>query len=229
MKRDVLIKFRQSNSSVTVDIPSICPHCGESNSPILYQGWSDDSLSDYSQNQVFGLLARCTFGSCQKYYSLSYKFFEGEWKLVKYTYSPPIIVDLPDNIEKVSASFVEIYTQATTAESLKLDQIAGVGYRKSLEFLIKDYAIRYNPNEEDNIKKMLLYPCIKKYLSEFKRLQALATAATWIGNDETHYERRHTSHDIESMKRFIKSASQYIAAEYDADEAIEFVNPQEES
>lgn len=225
MKRDIYIKFRNSTNTITIEIPSSCPHCGNSNSPVLYQGWSDDSQSDF--NQMFGLLARCTFESCQKYYALSYKYSEGEWKLLEYTYSPPIHIDLPENIEEVSKNFVEIYSQATAAEASKLNQIAGVGYRKSLEFLIKDYAIRYHPDEEDSIKKMLLYPCIKKYLSEFKRLQALATAATWIGNDETHYERRHTSHDIESMKRFIKSASQYIAAEYDADEAIEFVNPEE--
>ncbi|MGM0173681.1 DUF4145 domain-containing protein [Enterococcus sp. DIV0800] len=168
-------------------------------------------------------MARCTFEGCQNYYSLSYLYSEDKWNLVEYTYSPPITVELPENIEKVSENFVEIYSQATIAEFSKLDQIAGVGYRKSLEFLIKDYAIKYYPEEENEIKKMLLYPCIKKYLSEFKRLQALATAATWIGNDETHYERRHTNHDVQSMKKFIRSASQYIAAEYDADEAIEFI------
>ena len=183
--------------------------------------FSDDSITDYKT--IFGFLAKCTFEGCQKYYAFSYIYEDGELNLINYTYSPDIKVELPENIEKVSKNFVEIYSQATVAENTKLDQIAGVGYRKSLEFLIKDYAIKYHPEEADDIKTMFLFPCIKKYLSEFKRLQALATAATWIGNDETHYERRHTEHDVQSMKKFIKSAAQYIAAEYDADEAIEFI------
>ncbi len=110
------------------------------------------------------------------------------------------------------------------AESEGLDQIAGVGYRKSLEFLVKDYAIRYFPNETDKIKKMLLGPVIKEYLAEFKKLQNLATAASWIGNDETHYVRRHDNQDIQSMKRFIRAAAQYIAAEFDAEDADEFTS-----
>lgn len=224
MKKIVNIKYSNGLNSVTVDIPSICPHCGQSNSAEVFQGSSENTSFD--DNLIIAFLARCTFDECRKYYALSYKsssVTSTGWSLIKYNYSPPIHVDLPENIEKVSANFLEIYSQATIAETSKLDQIAGIGYRKSLEFLIKDYAIRYHPEEEAEIKGMLLFPCIKKYLSEFKRLQALATAATWIGNDETHYERRHSNQDVQSMKKFIKSAAQYIAAEYDADEAIDFI------
>lgn len=221
MKTDVSIKFRDVSRKITVDIPSTCPHCGIPNSPEVFSGWSRDNLNE-SHVQI-GFLAKCTFEECEKYYALSYNYIGNRWNLIDYSYSPAIHVELPENIEKVSPNFVEIYSQATIAESSKLDQIAGVGYRKSLEFLIKDYAIKYNQDKESEIKTMFLFPCIQEYLGDFKRLQALATAATWIGNDETHYERRHTNHDIQSMKKFIRSASQYIAAEYDADDAIEFI------
>ena len=35
--------------------------------------------------------------------------------------------------------FLTIYNQSLSAEDNNLDQIAGIGYRKALEFLIKDY------------------------------------------------------------------------------------------
>jgi hypothetical protein len=41
-------------------------------------------------------------------------------------------------IQKVSPTFCEIYDEASAAESESLTQICGVGYRKALEYLIKD-------------------------------------------------------------------------------------------
>ncbi len=42
-------------------------------------------------------------------------------------------------ITSISKNFVTIFNQAKQAESLQLLEIAGPGYRKALEFLIKDY------------------------------------------------------------------------------------------
>ena len=41
------------------------------------------------------------------------------------------------HIHNISPSFVKIYNQARKAESMDLDEIAGIGYRKALQFLIK--------------------------------------------------------------------------------------------
>lgn len=205
-----------------IELPDHCPHCGMSITPtVLHCNFKDDS------EKSFGTLVFCPKDDCGKFFSLEYDD-SGHTSNVRsyenYTYRPPIEIDLPDNIEKVSESFVEIYSQATKAESEGLDQIAGVGYRKSLEFLIKDHAIRNNPENEDSIKKKMLGPVITEYLNDFPKLQNLSKAATWIGNDETHYVRRHDDKDIRDMKQFIKSASQFIAADYDADIAEEFIS-----
>jgi hypothetical protein len=40
-----------------------------------------------------------------------------------------------------SGDFLEIYRHAAFAEGDALDQICGPGYRKALEFLIKDYIV----------------------------------------------------------------------------------------
>ncbi|MCZ1785586.1 DUF4145 domain-containing protein, partial [Enterococcus faecium] len=188
------------------------------------------SYSAFDNDRIFGVLVQCINDECNKFYSLQFinTFNEDEGYseniLIKDYYRPPIKIDLPENIEKVSPTFVDIYTQATQAKSEQLEQIAGVGYRKALEFLIKDYAISKNSEDEDKIKKMLLGKTIENYLNDFPKLQRLAKAATWIGNDETHYVRRHTNKDVHDMDAFIKSAAQFIAADYDADLADQFIN-----
>ncbi|MFS7238164.1 DUF4145 domain-containing protein [Carnobacterium divergens] len=227
MSLDVSIKFHNGSDSVNINLPNHCPHCGTIMTPNVHFGVSLDSY--YDDNSIVAVMVNCTNDSCKKFYSLSYNYYKltGRTKIIDEQYRPPIKVELPENIEKVSKTFVEIYSQATIAESEKLDQIAGVGYRKALEFLIKDYAIRNNTDDEEKIKKKMLGAVISEFLGDFRKLQNLAKAATWIGNDETHYERKHTDKDIRDMKAFIRSASQFIAADYDADIAEDFINPVE--
>ena len=43
-----------------------------------------------------------------------------------------------DEIKSISPSLIEIYNQAAVAEGYGLKQVAGMGFRKALEFLIKD-------------------------------------------------------------------------------------------
>jgi hypothetical protein len=65
----------------------------------------------------------------------------------------PYIVEAP-NIPKelidLSPNFEEIYSQAYLAEKYDLNQIAGVGYRKALEFLIKP-TFRTPPKEKNTL------------------------------------------------------------------------------
>lgn len=121
-------------------------------------------------------------------------------------------------LETLSPQFVKIYNQALAAESYKLDEIAGMGYRKSLEFLIKDFAIFKNPEDEDVIKSMPLARCINAYIED-PSIKTLVERSVWLGNDETHYVRKHESYNIADMKRFIKAATYFIAMVLIVDEA----------
>src|SRR5262249_28552793 len=67
-------------------------------------------------------------------------------------------------IEKVSPNFTDIYNRAGKAEADGLGEIAGMGFRKALEFLVKDFAIHKNPSDADAIKRILLGRCIKQYV-----------------------------------------------------------------
>lgn len=210
---------------VKFEYPEYCPHCGKSISPEkIHISDSEDSYS--SGDARFVVTFRCSRSACKKYFAVEYIFTSTSelCSIAKYSYRPPIKVKLPENIEKVSPVFVEIYSQATVAESEALNQIAGVGYRKAAEFLIKDYVISKNPSDEEHIKSIMLGQVIAEYLSDFPKIQALAKSVSWIGNDETHYVRRHNDKDIQDLKRFILSAAQFIAADYDADEALAFTS-----
>lgn len=210
---------------VKFEYPEHCPHCGKSISPErIHVSDSEDSSS--SGDARFVVTFRCSRSTCKKYFAVEY-VFESTSKpciIAEYSYRPPIKVKLPENIEKVSPVFVEIYSQATIAEREALDQIAGVGYRKAAEFLIKDYAIAKNKDDEGKIKTIMLGQVIATYLNDFPKIQALAKSVAWIGNDETHYVRRHDGKDIDDLKKFILSAAQFIAADYDADEALIFTS-----
>src|SRR5437868_3199481 len=64
----------------------------------------------------------------------------------------PINVQFEDSIKKISPKFCEIYQEAHNAEEYRLTQICGVGYRKALEFLIKDYLISNHSDKAGEIK-----------------------------------------------------------------------------
>lgn len=211
--------------TINFEYPEYCPHCGKSISPErIHISDSEDAYT--SRDARFVVTFRCSRSACKKYFAVEYIFVSPSrpCSIAEYNYRPSIKVKLPENIEKVSPIFVEIYSQATVAEREVLDQIAGVGYRKAAEFLIKDYAISKNPSDEEHIKSIMLGKVIAEYLNDFPKIQALAKSVAWIGNDETHYVRRHDGKDIQDLKKFILSAAQFIAADYDADEALSFTS-----
>lgn len=114
-----------------------------------------------------------------------------------------------DEISNLSPQFVKIYNQSLAAEAYNLDEIAGIGYRKALEFLIKDFAIHEYSDEVENIKSMNLSLCIKEYISD-PNIKNLAERSTWLGNDEAHYIRKQGSYDISDMKQFIQAIVYFI-------------------
>lgn len=113
-------------------------------------------------------------------------------------------------IADCSPQFVKIYNQALEAESQDLNEIAGLGYRKAMEFLMKDFCIHKNPDDQESIKAMPLAQCIQKYIDSVQ-IKTLATRAAWIGNDEAHYIRKQEDRDVQDMKRFIEAAVHFIS------------------
>ena len=119
-------------------------------------------------------------------------------------------VAFDEKVIAISPQFDKIYNQALAAEASGLDEIAGLGYRKSLEFLIKDFAIHENPDAEEKIKSMPLAACIKNFIDS-PNIKTLATRSAWIGNDEAHYIRKQEDRDVSDMKSFIQATVYFIS------------------
>ena len=114
--------------------------------------------------------------------------------------------EFPSNIEALSPDFCAIYNQSLVAEENGLDQICGPGYRKSLEFLVKDFLIKStfkaDAAKQEEVKKQFLGSVIKSFIAE-DRIKRCAERATWLGNDQTHYLRKWVNKDVKDLKSLI--------------------------
>jgi hypothetical protein len=107
-----------------------------------------------------------------------------------------------ERISSISPMFCQIYNQALNAERAGWALIAGPGYRKALEFLVKDYLCGLKPDDCNKIKSMQLGPCIGTFVDNDK-VKQMAQRAAWLGNDETHYLRKWEDHDLPDLKTVI--------------------------
>jgi len=114
--------------------------------------------------------------------------------------------------KEISPQFAEIFSQATHAEEYGLDEVAGVGYRKSLEYLIKDYCVAQHPDKEDDIKKRPIAQVIESFVTN-ENIKQCAKRAIWLGNDETHYVRKWMDKDIKDLKLLIQITVNWIQQE----------------
>ena len=125
-------------------------------------------------------------------------------------------------IKDTSSSFEGINNQALSAEQMSLDQICGPGYRKALEYLIKDYLLLEIEDEEqkDKIKIKFLGTCIQEDVVD-ERIKAVAKRAVWLGNDETHYVRKWLEKDVTNLKQLIDLTVRWIENEVETKRLLE--------
>jgi hypothetical protein len=150
--------------------------------------------------------------------TLSFRFVQClPWKAVERQFAKAIRDTSPD--------FVGIHNQASAAEAYGLSDVAGPGFRKALEFLLKDYAIRLHSDDADWIRRAQLAQVISKHFTD-PRLQVAFSRATWLGNDQTHYERRWSDFNINDLKRLIDLSISFIEMEIlSAELATEMPHP----
>lgn len=194
------------------DEPNICPICNRHivAEPIC----AFSNKNDDSQEVLF----HCNNKECSHIFIATYKYIE----ISKYTtkqmitkLSPQQInpIEINSDIKDISPLFYKIYQQSDEAKSLDLDEIAGVGYRKALEFLIKDYCIKNYPDKKEDIIKRPLLQVINSFMNDAPKVKSCATKAVWLGNDETHYERKWEDRDINDLKILIQLTLHHIESE----------------
>jgi hypothetical protein len=127
-------------------IPDECPLCNRGTNPRVVGGVVIGAPN--GADTKLRITFQCTWHNCLEtffgYYDNGAPHAE-EYRLSGVEPKRPRRNVFPDSVVEVSPNFVLIYTQAIAAESQSLDQIAGIGLRKALEFLVKDFLIHEEP------------------------------------------------------------------------------------
>ncbi|VBB05606.1 Hypothetical protein LUCI_0816 [Lucifera butyrica] len=205
------IDFDDKNLNCEIDFPSICPHCLQGGHPTYLSANSRlSTIPEEKGKRIIAIIFLCA--TCECTYLGEYKEVSKKvYQCVNIYPHPKPKLDIPFEIKEHFPDFYEIYRQSAIAESSNLDKIAGMGYRKAVEFLVKSYLIDLYPDERENILKEALGASIKRI--EYKNIQMIAKAATWLGNDQTHIIQKHPDYDVEDIKIFTLALSHLILAE----------------
>jgi hypothetical protein len=211
MSRALSIKYGTTVYNMHVnEFPDKCGQCHKNVDPALLGA----SFVKGDNTSLFMEVAfQCTNLKCNSlilgYFSR--EKYPGDFKLMKIAPVYPMDKGFDEEIKNISNNFVMIYNQSFHAEQIGLTMIAGIGYRKALEFLIKDYLIYLAAENEEIILKAPLSQCINQL--ENNTLKEIAKRATWIGNDEAHYQRIWVDKDVADLKRLIDITVHFIAME----------------
>ena len=194
-----------------------CPFCGVINIPeYLF-------LKNVERSDFLNVFTQCTNPTCRNMFITQFSTV-GVRKPVFTKILPTALPEkrtFSDIISELSPIFCEIYNQAYIAEQTNLMQICGTGYRKSLEFLIKDYLISTLPaDQHEAIKNKFLNNCIRDNISNIN-IKTVASRAVWLGNDETHYTRKWEDKDINDLKSIIELTLHWIESEIRTQKLLE--------
>ncbi len=200
------LNLNHTSIKINIDnLPDTCPHCHYSVVPIHIHT-SIDSANAY-------LTFYCPRNECSKFFISEYYMSDsGHFYFERFLNGIPKGIIYSETINNISSGFVDIYHQSEQAEHQDLKDICGVGYRKALEFLIKDYIISGNPELKSTVENKLLAACIGDHI-ENSMIVDISKRAVWLGNDETHYIRKWEGMDISHLKKLIALTVHWIETE----------------
>lgn len=185
--------------------PNKCPFCHKTITP--------NFLFGHRNNNIMEVVLICPNQSCNKsfigYYNNRGTYFDFNGNT---TVGNLVGREFSEIIQSISENFIIIYNQAFSAEQQRLTEICGVGFRKALEFLIKDYIIKNRPDSKEIVEKKLLGACISEYVDD-ERIKTVSKRAVWLENDETHYIRKWEGKNLDDLKKLIDLTVHWIEME----------------
>lgn len=199
-----------------------CPICGYAMdfNEDCYRNFHDLNTNKQKEFKVFSLRI-CPH--CHKGFVIEYtienngsNFKEKSQKSYPYSISE---IRKEKEICDISSDFYDIYGQCLTAKKAGLFHLYGLGLRKALEFLVKDYALNLKKIPKDKLIKKNLHNCITEYFNSSPEIQDIAIACKMIGNNETHWNNQNTSEDIILMEKLIRILTQEIIKEVNVKQA----------
>jgi hypothetical protein len=185
--------------------PDQCPRCHRS---IDVKSVNAALINGTSALQ---LICHCPAAECDEFFVATYSrdHRSGNYSLVRCAPWRAAKQKFQETVSGLSPTFVDIYNQAMAAESQGLDQLVGIGLRKALEFLVKDFASQQHPEQIETIRKVALATCIENYVTD-ANIKETAKRAAWLGNDETHYVRKWEDKDIRDLKLLVRLTTNWI-------------------
>jgi hypothetical protein len=156
---------------------------------------------------------QCTNNACSEIFVGSFMDMgSGRLRLERTEPKRPVPIAVPELVSAISPMYVEVMNQVLAADTAGLDQLAGIGMMKAIEFLVKDFATKEYPDKEKAIKEATLAQCINNYIDD-TRIKETAKRATWLGDDETHYVRKWETKDIGDLKILVRSTVNWIESD----------------
>jgi len=208
--------------------PNICPHCHVTNEPhlqIAYETNNDNELLT---------IWKCSNKKCYSLFIAEYKRWDASiFKISRFLNGLPKGPDWPKPIielksgkldndgNQIQSNFIKTYLQSLEAENCGLDELAGMGYRKAIEYLVKDWAIQNNPDEIAKIENSWLGATIKGYYEG--DLKDILERATWLGNDQAHYNKLFEEFNIDILKELIDLIMVELDRQYKKAHYIELI------
>lgn len=218
----------ESEMECIYEEPTVCPMCHHALVPQPLQGYFVKQENKFvGYDEIFGVYILFLCPRCRRVFLVEYTacFHPGDSTKLSTSQICGIYPRVADSaafhqsVNELSPMFVITYNQSEAAEAQQLTEVAGCGYRKALEYLVKDYLSHKFPQEGEDIKVEFLGVSIKRI--EDNRIKTLVERATWIGNDATHYVKKHENLDIQDMKKFINAMLHYIISELSFEDALE--------
>jgi hypothetical protein len=196
---------QSTNIISLISQPDECPICHFKLNPLYRM-----TAFLETENQVETIF-QCTNEDCQHLFIARYdkNTNDGYYYFKRSSPTMPKKSNYSKEIKEISPTFCEIMDQVSYAEINNLTLITGIGLRKAIEFLVKDFLIFNYPGKSEIIKNTYLGKCIDEYIDDIN-LKACIKRATWLANDETHYIRKWEEHDIDDLKILIRLSINWI-------------------
>ena len=133
---------KSTKSALKLDaIPDVCSVCNHAcNMEIIASTLNKDRSKSTMSENFLQIVLRCPRRGCRCYSVAKYEPVTSAYDSFKYVSITPVThraTIFQASVAQISPEFYSIYSQSEQAENLQLDKIAGGGYRKALEFLIK--------------------------------------------------------------------------------------------
>jgi hypothetical protein len=225
LQNKITVQHNGNNYFYTFEEVDECPICKRAIKPVqlfFHLNTDNPSGTEHYKTSFMYLCRACNNTFIVKYENVTLTIFSGKgfWGGNISALAPNKFVAENFNklIHDTSPDFIKIYNEALSAETSGLEEISGIGYRKALEFLIKDFLILKNPDKKESIEKSQLGQCVTNFIDN-PQLKTAASRAVWLGNDQTHYVQKFTDKDINDLKRLIRLTVHWISMILETEEA----------